>query len=276
MELPFLKNANDFNHEKKTLIFISGLNVNIEDYGEIYENYTDSMNVILITINQYFMMNYYENIDIISNYLKSLGQKTLYFISHSYGCIILYNISSKINEIEKICVLLEPTCIESINPIQNNKMLREDIKDLLIRQIYANKTLKDTIENQKTLLITQLQLKKFKLDLNAVNKIRDKFNNYDNFFQLFQNYHTLKRLNEFNEIYSTSDIHYVVLPLEETKSKILPHFIYAHAPREIIYYSNIMFNLDDRKGGKKKYKKRYTKTKKHKKYYRIRKTKRVN
>ena len=144
---------------------------------------------------------------------------------------------------------------------------------MLIRQIYENKNLKATIENQKTLLITQLQIKKFKFDLNGVNKIRYQFNNYDNFFQLFQNYSILKRLSEFNEIYSTHNIHYIVLPLEETKSKILPHFIYTHAPKEIVNYSNIMFGLDDKKGGKKY---RKNKTKKGKKYYKRRTTKRVN
>ena len=63
MELPFVKNVNNFYNEKKTLIFISGLNVNIEDYIDIYNNYIDSMNVILLTINQDFMANYYDNID---------------------------------------------------------------------------------------------------------------------------------------------------------------------------------------------------------------------
>jgi hypothetical protein len=247
-------NINEFNTSKKTLIIITGLNNNYEDYNAIYSKYIDIFNVICLNITEHFFDDYVENINKIKTYLVNLRQETLLFISHSVGCLILYNVCSmdEMNDIEKVVVLLEPTCIESIKPIENNIGLKRETKDIIIRQINETKILKNRIINQKTILITYIQIKRLKLYINGVNNIKEQFNNFNNFnnfVDLFKNYHTLKRLYDFNEVYDTNKIHYIVLPLDETASKVVPHFIHINLPDKIILYSNMLFGVLS--GGKK-------------------------
>jgi hypothetical protein len=251
MDEKYFRNVNVFDENKKSLIFITGLNVNIIDYKQIYEKYIDIMNLITIEIDENIIENYDDNVEDTVEHIQKLNQNELYFIAHSFGCLFLYDVSVKLNDFQKMVVLMEPTSFESIKPINSNSKLSKQTKDFLINKINLNENLKYNITNQKNLLIIQIQIERLKSYLNGVNKIKeDAFDNYEDFENLFCNYHTIKRLQDFKRCYDNNNTHYVVLPIDESNSKIVPHFIYAHVPNKILLYCNLFFGI--KTGGRRR------------------------
>jgi hypothetical protein len=259
-----LQNINSYEANKKTLFFVTGLNINIDDYKPVYEKYMSLMNIFTLSINEDFIDNYNNNINNIVNFIKSLHLEEVYFMTHSFGSLVVYDISIKINEIRKKVVLMEPTSYESVKSIENNSYFKNTTKEFIIQKITENEEkTKFSIKNQKTLLIIQLQIKRLKIYLNGVNKIKEEsFPNYNNFAELFCNYHTIKRIHDFKKVYDNNNTHFIVLPLEDDNSKILPHFIYALLPKEIVLYSNLFFNIKKIGGKTRKTRRKYNKNKK--------------
>jgi hypothetical protein len=251
MDKKYFANFNEFDDKKKSLIFITGLNIKIDDYKQIYEKYIDLMNVITIEIDENIIENYDDNVENTVENIQNLNQNEIYFISHSFGCLFLYDISIKLNNFQKMVVLMEPTSFESINNINSNTKLSNQTKEFLINRINLNENLKYNVLNQKNLLIINIQIEQLKRQINGVNKIKENdFGNYEDFEKIFCNYNTIKRLKDFKRCYDNNNTHYVVLPIDESNSRFVPHFIYAHVPNKIILHCNLFFGIKN--GGKKR------------------------
>lgn len=235
--------VNPYDSTKRTMFFLSGLNVPITDYSPIYNEYTKDMNVILITINNKFVnrANFASSIKTVVNYINKLLLKDVYFMAHSYGCVILMYLSALLPDIQKYSILLDPTNIKDVKLIKTSREFDEN-NEFINEQLTKGVMLRLDIKNQVNMLITQLRISDFITVVRGVNRIQESnFYNIDNFAKVLLNFNTLQRLHDYQSYYDNNNTHFVVLPLEgDTKKfkKKPAHFIHEHASDAIIDYTN--------------------------------------
>jgi hypothetical protein len=267
--------VNPYDSTKRTMFFLSGLNVPITDYSPIYNEYTKDMNVILIIINNEFVnrANFASSIKTVVNYINKLLLKdvpftlnskptpggrefsetsvhrhrdnnpvsTVYFMAHSYGCVILMYLSALLPDIQKYTILLDPTNIKDVKLIKTSREFDEN-NEFINEQLTKGVMLRLDIKNQINLLITQLRISDFITVVRGVNRIQESnFYNIDNFAKVLLNFNTLQRLHDYQSYYDNNNTHFVVLPLEGDNKKFKKkpaHFIHEHASDAIIDYTN--------------------------------------